>query len=176
MTTAIIIGNMLSFAGSIVYFLSTLPKSKKGQLAVNTASSVVYIAGYVLFQTYSAIAVAAASMVRNLIAIRFEMTNRMRIAICTIMIGISICVNNTGIIGMLPVIASVISNVNICWVKDGRRFKAVRIADIGIWIVYYLIIQNYASAVVNAISITSLTIQLVIRKDTEDKQEKHETA
>lgn len=97
-----------------------------------------------------------------------KMYNLFYYAIILLQIIVSICFNNQGIIGFLPIFSSSGYYLLINFVQKNILIKILLVINLSIWIIYYLFLKDYVGAIANLISIT-FTIVIIIKQFKDEK-------
>ena len=81
------------------------------------------------------------------------------IIITILSVGLSLCFNNLGIVGLLPLVASTL----YLWfmnIKDIKKFKVLMIFITILWLIYDICIKSYTSALFDFMTIIANIISL----------------
>ena len=167
----IIIGNIFALIASIVMVIASYIKNKEKFLILQSIQILFVLSNIVLGGISGAI-VNALSVLRNLLCYKNKLTKTWIIIICLLMIVLSIIYNKNGLIGLLPIIASVMFTVTIN-TKNELALKVMVIISFTLWLIFDYTIKSYVSTLFDAIGIVAAfvaTIQLIkLKKSIENK-------
>lgn len=155
----ILIGNIFTFLGGVVNILSTLGKNKKTILIVQSISNFLDLVGQLFLAAYSGVAICVYSICRNILCAFRELKVKTSIFLVTCACFLVIIVNRSGLLGLLPMLGTSLYTVDICFVKDVRKFKLIMCLHTIPWIVYSLVTNNYSAVFFNIMVFTSTLIQ-----------------
>lgn len=165
----VVIGNVIALVGSLLMVWIGLIKKKEHILFAQCAQfTFMGIANLVLGGMTGLIS-NIVSIIRNLICIRFKYTMALKLAFIAVQTVLSCWLNTNGLIGWLPVAATVL----FTWFLDAKSeitIKYVMIVTLVMWLIYDLYLRNYVSAVFDAATIVSTIIGiLMLRKKNEEQ-------
>lgn len=150
-------------------FLSTLARSKKGIIRIQTVNQGLSLMAGVVLKGYSGVMQDAVGMARNLyilcLADKFSgKKSRTVISILFIAAGavLGIAFNNRGVLGLLPVAASIQHSFFIVYPKTtDKHIRLATFISTTCWAVYSLPLYNYVGAAANAAIAVSALWQLM---------------
>lgn len=167
----LIIGNVIALIASILIIIVSYAKNKKQILILQTTQvALLAISNFILGGIPGAI-INAITVVRNILCYKEKLTNR-NIAIITILlVTISLYFNNLNLIGLLPLISTVLYTIYIN-TKSTIKLKLLILLNMICWGIYDFIIMSYTSAIFQFIAIFTGIIsiyQLISKKETNKK-------
>ncbi|MBQ9827444.1 MAG: YgjV family protein [Lachnospiraceae bacterium] len=138
----IIIGNIVSFAGCILMVLAGLIKRKNNIIKLQCAQFTLMGAANIILGGITGAIANGISLIRNLFTLKFRFTLPVKLVFIAVQAAVSIIFNNHGIIGYLPVAATII----FTWFLDTKSdltLKIVMTVTQVMWLVYDTYIMNY---------------------------------
>lgn len=168
----IIIGNIFALIASIVMVIASYIKNKEKFLILQSIQIFLFVLSNIVLGGISGAIVNALSVLRNILCYKNKLTKTWIIIICLLMIVLSIIYNKNGLIGLLPIIASVMFTVTIN-TKNELALKVMVIISFTLWLIFDYTIKSYVSTLFDAIGIVAAfvaTIQLIkLKKSIENK-------
>lgn len=163
---SVITGNLCSLLAMITDSVSATRKTARGVLWVQTLSQLIYGFGAFVLGGYSAAAQNGVSILRNLVAI-FNIGSRYtEWFLMGLGVTLGIACNNLGLIGLLPVAASLMYTLAIFRFKnDQRPLKTAFIISSVMFSVFNGAILNMTGAVTNLVVAGIAAVSLIRSKD-----------
>lgn len=153
----IIIGNIIALAASILMVYSGIIKEKKKVLYVQSIHIGLSVASNIVLGGISGAIINAISFFRNILCYKDKLDLKWKIIITVLSIGLTVYFNNLGIIGLLPLISTVVY-LWLMTVKDDTKFKILIIFMMVLWGIYDFTIKSYTSCVFDMFTIVSSII------------------
>jgi hypothetical protein len=141
----IIIGNVIALIASLIMVGTGLVKSKKKIIFYQSIEIGLYVASNMILGGYTGAIINILSLVRNILCYKDQLGKNEKIVISILSIILSILFNNLGLIGYLPLLASLI----YLWlmnIKAVTKFKILTIVIMIMWLIYDFKIKSYVSA------------------------------
>lgn len=158
----LIIGNIVALIASLIMVYSGYLKQKKKILYVQTIQIGLSVLSNIIFGGITGAIINAISCIRNILCYKEKLNNITIIVLIIIAITLSLSFNNLGLIGLLPLISTIIY-ISLMNTQDIIKFKYLIILTMILWLAYDLYIKSYIFAgfdfmniVVNIISIIQL--------------------
>ncbi len=148
----IIIGNIIALIASIIMVYSGYLKQKKKILYVQTIQIGLSVLSNIVLGGITGAIINAISCVRNILCYKEKLNNTSKIILIALATILSLCFNNLGIIGLLPLI-STITYILLMNIKNVIKFKYLIIFTMILWFFYDLYIKSYTSACFDAMCI-----------------------
>lgn len=148
----IIIGNIVALIASLLMVYSGVIKQKKKILYVQTVQIGLSVISNIVLGGIVGAIINALSCVRNILCYKDKLGIKERIIITILALILSISFNNIGIIGILPLISTIV----YLWlmnIKNVIKFKILIIFTMLLWFVYDIYIKSYSSAVFDFMNI-----------------------
>ena len=156
----IIIGNIIALIASILMTFSGLQKSKKKILFIQIIQIFLTIISNLVLGGYTGAIVNAISLIRDILLYKDKVGVKEKIILIIFAIGLSIAFNNLGLIGLLPLIATV-TYMLFMDTKDVIKFKILIIISMILWFIYDLTIKSYTSSVFDILSALTHLIAII---------------
>lgn len=153
----IIIANIVALIASIIMVSIGLIKKKKRIIYYQTIQIGLFIVSNILLGASTGIIINSISCVRNILCYKNKLDKKNKIIIIILSVVTSLLFNNKGIIGLLPLISSVVYIIYMN-IKDVVKFKYILIFTLLLWFVYDFYIMSYTSALFDLISAISAGI------------------
>ena len=140
--------------GSCAKVISGLAKTKHASLFWQIIQSIFMAIGSLVLGSVPAALTTAFAILRNVLEQKGLLNKNLKIAFIVVVTTISLAANNCGWIGLLPIIAFIISTISIS-LKDVSKFKkATALVNI-IFFVNDMLIYSFTSAIFNIVSMCS---------------------
>lgn len=161
----LLIGNIIAFIGSLLMVAASYAKNKKNIILTQAVQiSLLAISNIILGGITGAI-INAASALRNILCYKNKLTKFNIFLISTVVTILSLTFNNLSLIGLLPLISTLVYTVFMN-TKSTIKLKLLILLNAVCWGIYDLAIKSYASATfefigmfVSVISIYQLTLR-----------------
>ncbi len=147
----ILTGNILSLAAAVFLAVSCAVKDRKQIFVLQFMNCAVLAAASYFFSSYAAISTLALCCVRNIFIMRDRFTKPVMTVIVILVIICGLLANNRGIVGLLPVIATVEYTMCCHFITEVKKTRVSILVNEIIWIVYSFIIMDYSTAVTDII-------------------------
>lgn len=164
----IIIGNVVALIASIIMVYSGYIKQKKKILYAQTIQIGLSVLSNIILGGITGAIINAISCVRNILCYKEKLNNIAKFILIILAIVLSICFNNLGIIGFLPLI-STIAYILLMNTKNVIRFKLLIIFTMILWCFYDLYIKSYTSACFDFMCIVTNIISIMQIKKGKEK-------
>ena len=150
----IIIGNIVALIASLIMVYSGLVKQKKKIIYTQTIQIGLYVVSNLILGGITGAIINVLSFVRNVLCYKDKLGKKEKIIITILAIVLSLAFNNLGIIGILPLISSILY-IWLMNIKDVVKFKYLTIVTMVLWLVYDVYIKSYSSAVFDFMNIVA---------------------
>lgn len=158
----IIVGNLIALIASIIMLYSGYIKEKKKILYTQTIQCGLSIVSNIILRGFTGAIINAISCTRNILCYKEKLNNITKGVLIFLSVTLSLCFNNLGFIGLLPLISTIVY-ILLMNIKDVIKFKYLIIFTMILWFVYDFYIKSYASAcfdfaniIINIISIIQI--------------------
>ena len=156
----LIIGNIIALIASLLFVYSSVLKKKKKILIAQIIQKGLSSISNVILKGYSGAVVHFISLIRNVLCYYDKLYLFVKIVISIITIILTVIFNNMGLIGILPLISSLI----YLWFMDTKdiiKFKYLMLITIILWGIYDLTIKSYTSFGFNAFSAIATILSII---------------
>ena len=160
----ILIGNIIALIGSILMVYSGTIKHKKKILYVQTIQICLFIISNLVLGGITGAIINGIGCIRNILCYHEKLGLKEKIILSLASIILSLYFNNLGIIGLLPLISTVVY-IFLMNIKNVKKFKMLVIFTMIMWLVYDLFIKSYTSALFDFMTIiTNMVVILKMKK------------
>lgn len=155
----LIIGNIIALLASILIVFISYAKNKKNIIILQTLQvSLLTLSNLILGGLTGAI-INAITIVRNILCYKNKLTKLNITIISVLLIVLSLYFNNLSLIGVLPLISTVIYTVFIN-TKSTIILKLLLLLNMICWGIYDFTIQSYTSAIFDFLGIITSIISI----------------
>lgn len=167
-----LIANILSGVSAVFTVASSWVPDKKKSYLLQVGQCLVYAAASVFFGMYATVVTMLLCAARN----GLEAYEKFRLGICVpfcvVIAVLGAVFNRSGLLGFLPVIATVVYSLGCCLYKSLLSTKLNIFADLTIWAVYDILIADIPSSIIDSIgALVALAAFFRIRKMLADRRE-----
>lgn len=148
----IVIGNIVALVGSVLMAYSGIIKEKQKIIIVQTIQMLMLAISNIILGGIPGAIINFVNCIRNILCYEEKLGFKEKLLLVTISVSSSIYFNNLGIIGILPVIATVFYTM-LMDMKNVIKFKILLIFTLILWGIYDLYIKSYTSAIFDFITI-----------------------
>lgn len=142
----IILGNIIALIASLLMVYSGYIKEKEKILFVQTIQIGLSVLSNMVLGGITGAIINALSLIRNILCYKNKLNTLAKIIITILSVVLTFMFNNLGIIGLLPLISTVVY-IWLMNIKDVIKFKYLIIFTMTIWFIYDIYIMSYTSAV-----------------------------
>lgn len=143
---SLILGNLLSLCAVVCLAISVVKKNKKSLIAWQVSDTAFFVASTLVLRSYSAVVTNSVSLLRNLCAYYGKLNKALAIFFCGIIVVIGLYLNNRGVIGWLPIIASVQYTICLYVTKNEQQMRWALVFNLMFWFIHDTYIQAYPAA------------------------------
>ena len=162
---------MISFLASIALTAGCLMKDPKKVYGMQVTENVILIVSSACFGSWSGISTLLVSTVRNILLVKGMFDKRMMYLFMILVTGCGLAVNNKGLIGLLPVLATVILTVCNYYAREIMAIKWSLFINIVLWAIYFFAILDVVSGITQVV-IAVVTIASIFQLRLERKKTK----
>ncbi len=146
MQTYLVIGNIFSLISSVCIAISVFKKNKTDLIWWQILDEIFCILSTIALFAYAAVMTNTISLVRNILAYKNQLTQKLTWILCALCIIAGLWVNNRGIIGLFPIVASAEYTIFMFTTKNAQQMRWALVINLILWFVHDLYIQAYPSA------------------------------
>ena len=147
MTTALLIGNGISFAAAIMTILSSLAKDRWHIYIYQVAQCLLSAIASIFFNSYAGVVSLLVCAARNYLSAIDKLGKRETILCAAAVLVLGIACNNRGAIGWIVIAANVIYTIGSYAAKREKAIKANIVVNLTLWIVYEAFIFDIPSII-----------------------------
>jgi len=150
----LVLGNIVCFIGSLFMFAGGILKKKNTIITVQCFQFGILAVGNLLLGGISGFVSDILSLVRNLVCIKREYTQTLKIIFIALQVILTAIFNNLGLVGWLPTLAACI----FTWCLDTKNvvlLKALIILAQLMWAIFDLSIRNYSTLAFDVATVVS---------------------
>lgn len=151
MTNRILLGNLISFMASLALTAGCLSKDPKKVYILQVAENLILCVSSMCFGSWSGISTLLVSTARNMLLVKGRFDKRMMYLFIVLVTVCGLWVNNRGIIGLLPVLATVILTICNYYAKDILAIKWSLLVNLVLWAIYFFFILDMISGVTQVV-------------------------
>ncbi len=160
----LVAGNVCSLLAMVTDSVSASRKTARGVLLVQTLSQLFYGMSAVVLKGYSAAVQNAVSILRNLLAVSKSRSRLKAVEMLLILLAVvlGLCFNNRGVIGLLPVVASLEYSLAVFWFEDNERaLKIAFLINAVLFGVFNGAVLNIVGVIANIVVVVSIVVFLI---------------
>ena len=156
----LILGHLISLGASVCLAASCCAKNKKSAYRLQAAESAVLCGSYLVFSAWAGLVTQVLSVLRNLLVIRGKFSVKWMVFFTALAVVLGVAVNDRGLIGLLPVAATV--QLTLCnhFCRTLKQVKISFLVNAFQWLTFSFCIGDYVNAatqvVVMALCVASL--------------------
>ena len=143
----LITGNIFSLLSAIFIAVSVLKKNKADLIWWQILDVIFCILSNIALCTYAALTTNTLALIRNILAYKNKLTERLTWLLFALCIIVGIYANNRGIIGFFPIAASASYTIFMYTTKNEQQMRWALISNLALWFVHDLYVQAYPSAI-----------------------------
>lgn len=156
----IVLGNVIALIASIIMVYWGFLKQKKKILYAQTIQMGLFVLSNIVLGGITGAIINALSCIRNILCYKNKLDLKAKIILILLSTILSLIFNNLGLIGLLPVISTVVY-ILLMNTKDVIKFKWLSIFTMLMWLVYDLFIKSYTSAIFDFMNIMANIISIM---------------
>lgn len=155
----VIIGNVVALIGSVLMVYSGFIKEKKKILYVQTLQIGLFVISNFVLGGITGGIINILCCIRNILSYKDKLGLKEKIIITILSVALTVPFNNLGIIGLLPMVSTVLY-IWLINVKDIVKFKMLIAFTNFTWLVYDICILSYTSAIFDFMSMVANIITI----------------
>ena len=148
----IVIGNVISLVAGIFLILSMWVNDEKQAYKHQFLNAFILMISSVFFLSWTGVVTMAIAASRNAMVYYDRLTFNWAVVFIIVSIVIGLLVNTMGFVGILPIIAIV--QITLCnyYLKTIKSIKIGFIVNSAIYIIYFVAIYDFSSAIIESIT------------------------
>lgn len=147
MQQGVIIGNVFSLFSAICIMVSASQKNKKDFMLYQVGDTLFGSFACIMLSAYAALVISIICLIRNILSYKNKLTQNYTMILTILGIITGLCVNNLGMVGLLPIIASASFTICIYITKNEQQMRYALVVNMLLWFVHNAYVQAYPSAV-----------------------------
>ena len=163
---ALLIGNVIAFAAALFTLASAWSRERRKIYRFQAAQCLLLAVANVFFASLSGVTTFVLCTLRNLLLARDRFTGKICIVFIAAVAGIGLAANNRGLVGLIPVLTTVLYSVGCLYARRTHAIKANIIVNLMLWAVYDFAVGDLVSCTVDGLSAMTAVASL-FRKNTE---------
>ena len=160
MSTYLIIGNIFSLLSAICLAISVIKKNKNDLIWWQVIDVVFCILSNIALYTYAALTTNSIALIRNILAYKNKLTKNITWILFILCILVGLWVNNRGVIGLFPIIASASYTIFMFITKNEQQMRWALVSNLILWFIHDIYVQAYPSALTDIILSIWTVIQI----------------
>ncbi len=161
MQSNILIGNIISCVAALCLITSSIIKDKKSIYILQIMECLILSVAYIFFKAYSGMASLFICAVRNYFVVKDKYDKKSMYIFVIIILTLGIITNNRGLIGYIPVFASIQYSICQRYCKKIIPIKLMIFVNVTLWTIYAFIVRDYPTALFNGIASVSCLISTI---------------
>ena len=150
----LIIGNFIALIASLIMVYTGFIKKKETIIFVQAIQIALLVVSNIVLGGITGAIINAVSFFRNILVYKNKLTKNKKIILILISTILTIVFNNHGLIGMLPLICTIVYT-SLIDTKDVIKLKEANAFTLFLWLIYDLYIRSFTSSAFDFISIIS---------------------
>lgn len=157
----ILVGNAISLVAGVFIILSMWVNDEKQAYKYQFLNAFILMISSVFFLSWTGVTTMAIAATRNAMVYKDKLTFNWTVFFIIISIVLGLLVNTMGFVGLLPIIA--IIQITLCnyYLKSIKTIKSSFIVNSAIYVIYFLAILDFSSAVIESITALIGVVSLV---------------
>lgn len=170
----ILIGNMISMLASVFLILSCWVNTKKSAYLFQILEALTLCVSAVFFEAWTQLSTLTLSVLRNYLVMTERYDRRMMWIFSCLVVIFGLAVNNLGLLGLLPITATVILAMCNYYLQDIMAIKWSFLFNCVLWGIFGFAIRDYVSGITQVVTccIGLLSIVKLYRLRKQDGPEK----
>lgn len=156
----IVIGNIIALIASIAMVYAGILKDKKQILSAQTVQCGLFILSNIILGGIPGAIVNFLSCIRNILCYKGKLGIFEIVILATLSVSLTVIFNELGIIGLLPMISTVLY-IFFMNTKSLVKFKILVIFTTVLWLIYDICIKSYTSALFDLFCVITNVISLI---------------
>ena len=148
----ILVGNAISLVAGIFIVLSMWVNDEKQAYKYQFLNAFILVISSVFFYSWTGVVTMAIAASRNLMVYYDRLTFAWTMFFIAVSIVLGLAVNTMGLVGLLPIIAIVQISLSNYYLKTIGLIKTSFIINSAIYVVYFLAIWDFSSAVIESVT------------------------
>ena len=152
--TTLIIGNFIALVASLIMVYTGFIKKKETIIFVQAIQIALLVISNIILGGITGAIINGVSFFRNIFVYKNKLTKNKKIILIIVSAILTIAFNNHGLIGILPLMCTIVYT-SLIDTKDVIKLKKANAFTLFLWLIYDLYICSYTSSAFDFISIIS---------------------
>lgn len=148
----IVLGNMISFAAAVMLFLGCYTTDTSKIYRYQIAENMILCLSSLVFGSYSGMITLSLAIFRNILLMKDKYTKNWMILLSIVITAGGVMVNTKGLVGLLPVIATLVWTVSNYYFRDFLHVKIFLLINIALWTIYFFAIWDFSSGIAQIVT------------------------
>ena len=158
----ILAGNVISFVATLFLFLGGIARGRREIYFFQFLECVFLIISQLVFLQIAGAVSMCFSALRNHLAAKEKYTPLALVLIFTLTAMLGILLNRGGVVGLIPVGASLLLTACAYVLKSALAVRLAVMISLALWVVYSVLIRDYVSAASNLLAL-ALNLYTLVR-------------
>ena len=147
----IIVGNIISFAAAVMLFLGCCTADTRKIYGYQIAENGILCLSSLVFGSYSGLVTLSLAIFRNVLLMKDQYTRNWMIGLSILITAGGVLVNTKGIVGLCPVLATLIWTIANYYFRDVFYVKIFLLINIALWTIYFFVIWDFSSGIAQVV-------------------------
>ena len=148
----IVLGNMISFAAAVMLFLVCYTTDTNKIYRYQIEENMILCLSSLVFGSYSGMITLSLAIFRNILLMKDKYTKNWMILFSIVITAGGVMVNTKGLVGLLPVIATLVWTVSNYYFRDFLHVKIFLLINIALWTIYFFAIWDFSSGIAQIVT------------------------
>ncbi len=167
--TSVMIGNLLALFAACFTLASALSARRKPIYLYQTAQCLIMAAANAFFLSFSGVTTFLLCALRNGFLAYDRFTGRRCLVFAVSVALIGLASNNRGLVGLLPVITTVLYTAGCLYAEKAGAIKLNIAVNLALWALYEILIRDYVSFAVDTASAAAALVLLAAMQSGEQQ-------
>lgn len=163
----LVLANIFSFIGISFLAYSTFSNRKNNMLYIQVADTLFNAISNLLIGSYSGMLSNLIGTVRNILIAKGKMSKKIYIFLSLVLLVIGVFFNKLGLIGILPIIATIEYTILSSICKDAQELRYALIINILIWLIHDIYVRLYPAFIMDIVIIVITSMNCIKYKGKE---------
>ncbi len=150
MTTNLIIGNSISFVAALFMAASCCVNDRHRVFLLQAVECALLCVASIFFGSWSGITTLALSATRNYLVSKDKFNQNLMVLFLVLVVVFGVWANNRGLIGLIPVVATVEYTICCHYVKEIKAVKCSIFVNTFLWVFYSFAIMDFSTGFTDA--------------------------
>ncbi len=158
----ILIGNIISLIAAVFLAVSCTVKTRNKVFIMQFMNCALLAVASYFFGAYATISTLILCCIRNIFILKDKFTRPVMAMIIVLVLIFGFMTNNRGLIGLMPVFATVEYTMCCHFIRDVKKTRISVLFNESIWLVYSFLVCDYSTALTD-IAVIVVDILAILR-------------